>query len=73
MDGKNIADFVDPDIEEKLAALEAEEERLLRLEAEEMDEDIDLAPVSPPLECAFLCTSACTSTNPSVLVRVAAN
>lgn len=26
--GKNVADFVDPDIEEKLAALEAEEERL---------------------------------------------
>lgn len=26
--GRNIADFVDPDIEEKLAALEAEEERL---------------------------------------------
>ncbi|KIX02430.1 uncharacterized protein Z518_08371 [Rhinocladiella mackenziei CBS 650.93] len=26
--GKNIADYVDPDIEEKLAALEAEEERL---------------------------------------------
>jgi hypothetical protein len=28
MDGKNIADFVDPDIEEKLEALEREEERL---------------------------------------------
>jgi len=26
--GKNVADYVDPDIEEKLAALEAEEERL---------------------------------------------
>ncbi|KAK5074973.1 Nucleolar GTP-binding protein 1 [Lithohypha guttulata] len=26
--GRNVADFVDPDIEEKLAALEAEEERL---------------------------------------------
>lgn len=28
MDGKNVADFVDPDIEEKLEALEREEERL---------------------------------------------
>ncbi|EJD02560.1 P-loop containing nucleoside triphosphate hydrolase protein [Fomitiporia mediterranea MF3/22] len=40
MDGKNIADFVDPDIEEKLEALEREEERL----AEEgfYDENSDL-------------------------------
>ncbi|KAF8324474.1 uncharacterized protein EI90DRAFT_3157382 [Cantharellus anzutake] len=29
MDGKNIADFIDPDIEEKLAALEREEEKLI--------------------------------------------
>ncbi|CAG8437906.1 16802_t:CDS:10 [Acaulospora morrowiae] len=29
MDGKNVADFVDPDIEEKLDALEREEERLM--------------------------------------------
>lgn len=28
MDGKNIADFIDPDIEDKLDALEREEERL---------------------------------------------
>lgn len=28
MNGKNIADYIDPDIESKLAALEAEEERL---------------------------------------------
>ena len=28
MDGKNIADFIDPDILEKLDALEREEERL---------------------------------------------
>ena len=28
MDGKNIADFIDPDIMEKLEALEREEERL---------------------------------------------
>ncbi len=29
MDGKNIADFIDPDIEDKLEALEREEERLI--------------------------------------------
>lgn len=34
MDGKNVADFIDPDIEEKLLALEAEEEALLKAEAE---------------------------------------
>jgi len=28
MDGKNVADFIDPDIEEKLEALEREEEKL---------------------------------------------
>lgn len=28
MDGKNVADFIDPDIAEKLDALEREEERL---------------------------------------------
>lgn len=28
MDGKNVADFLDPDIEAKLDALEREEERL---------------------------------------------
>ena len=28
LDGKNVADFIDPDIEEKLEALEREEERL---------------------------------------------
>jgi nucleolar GTP-binding protein len=29
MDGKNVADFIDPDIEEKLEALEREEEKLI--------------------------------------------
>ena len=32
MDGRNIADFVDPDILEKLEALEAEEEAQLASE-----------------------------------------
>lgn len=40
MDGKNIADFVDPDILEKLDALEKEEEQLeAELEAAKMGED----------------------------------
>jgi nucleolar GTP-binding protein len=43
MDGKNIADFIDPEIEEKLDALEREEERLIAEgfyeEADEMEDD----------------------------------
>lgn len=40
MDGKNIADYVDPDIEKKLADLEEEEEQLLEeLAAQRMGED----------------------------------
>lgn len=42
MDGKNIADFVDPDIEKKLAELEDEEEQLLEeLAAQRMGEEPD--------------------------------
>mmetsp|Transcript_54472 Transcript_54472/g.132195 ORF Transcript_54472/g.132195 Transcript_54472/m.132195 type:complete len:724 (-) Transcript_54472:148-2319(-) len=40
MDGKNIADYVDADIEKKLEELEAEEDQLLsELEAQRMGED----------------------------------
>mmetsp|Transcript_18275 Transcript_18275/g.37280 ORF Transcript_18275/g.37280 Transcript_18275/m.37280 type:complete len:704 (-) Transcript_18275:2-2113(-) len=40
MDGKNIADFIDPDIDAKLAALEAEEDqRIAELEANRMAEE----------------------------------
>ncbi|KAJ3351103.1 Nucleolar GTP-binding protein 1 [Kappamyces sp. JEL0680] len=43
MDGKNIADFIDPEIEAKLEALEREEERLIAegfyQSEEEMDDD----------------------------------
>ncbi|KAI9340153.1 P-loop containing nucleoside triphosphate hydrolase protein [Zopfochytrium polystomum] len=47
MDGKNIADFVDPDIEARLEALEREEERLVAegfydVEDETFGEDMDL-------------------------------
>ncbi|KNE58961.1 small GTP-binding protein domain [Allomyces macrogynus ATCC 38327] len=46
MDGKNVADFVDPEIEERLAALELEEERLAAEgfydSAPEEDEDSDM-------------------------------
>jgi nucleolar GTP-binding protein len=40
MDGKNIADFIDPDIAEKLEALEREEERLEAEGFYDADEDI---------------------------------
>ena len=39
MDGANIADFIDPAIESKLAELEAEEEALMQAAAEGMDMD----------------------------------
>jgi nucleolar GTP-binding protein len=40
MEGKNIADYVDPEIEKKLAELETEEDQLLaELEAQRMGED----------------------------------
>jgi len=35
--GKNVADFYDPDIEKKLAALELEEDKLLNLEKDELN------------------------------------
>jgi nucleolar GTP-binding protein len=38
--GKNVADFYDPDIEEKLLALEEEEDKLLRMEFD-MEELMD--------------------------------
>merc|ERR1711871_1334882 len=41
MDGKNIADFIDPNIEEALAELEAEEAELIKQQGEMMDEDDD--------------------------------
>jgi len=40
-DGHNVADFVDPDIEERLAELEREEEAMLEEEENEMDDDED--------------------------------
>lgn len=39
LDGKNIADFVDPEIEEKLRQLEEEEDALLAEEGIRMEED----------------------------------
>jgi nucleolar GTP-binding protein len=40
MDGKNVADFIDPDIEEKLEALEREEEKLQADGFYDSEEDI---------------------------------
>jgi len=39
LDGKNIADFIDPEIEAKLKALEDEEEALLAEEGLKMEDD----------------------------------
>ncbi len=45
MDGKNIADFIDPDIAEKLEALEREEE-MLETEGFYDDRDDIVSPLS---------------------------
>jgi nucleolar GTP-binding protein len=45
MDGKNIADFIDPDIEEKLEALEREEEKLAAEGFYDSEEDM-VTPIS---------------------------
>lgn len=37
-DGKNVQDFVDPDIDAKMQSLEKEEEALLQKELEQQDE-----------------------------------
>lgn len=49
MDGRNVADFVDPDIEAQLAQLEKEEDALAAAAALEVG--------VPSLDC-WLCTSA---------------
>ena len=41
MNGKNVADFIDPEIEEKLEALEREEERLIAEGFYDEDESMD--------------------------------
>lgn len=41
MDGKNVADFIDPEIQEKLEALEREEERLIAAGFYNSDDEIE--------------------------------
>lgn len=41
MDGKNVADFIDPEIQEKLEALEREEERLIAAGFYDSDDEMD--------------------------------
>jgi nucleolar GTP-binding protein len=48
MDGKNVADFIDTDIEEKLDALERAEERLQAEGFYDSDDDIVRPPLSLP-------------------------
>ena len=48
MDGKNVADFIDPDIAEKLEALEREEERLQAEGFYDSEEDMVRSPFFRP-------------------------
>ena len=48
MDGKNVADFIDPDIAEKLEALEREEEKLQAEGFYDSEEDIVRFPFFDP-------------------------
>ena len=54
MDGKNIADFIDPDIIEKLEALEREEEKLEAEGFYDSEEDMVIIPLSLFVYC-LLC------------------
>lgn len=47
MDGKNIADFIDPEIEEKLRLLEEEEDALLAEEGLKMESDTEGTELNP--------------------------
>lgn len=51
LDGKNVADFIDPDIAEKLEALEREEEKL---QAEGFYENDEI--IVSPLQISLLIT-----------------
>ena len=53
MDGKDIADSIDPDIEEKLEALEREEERLTAEGFYDSEEGMVSPHVSPLLDRAY--------------------
>ena len=55
LDGKNVADFIDPDIMEKLEALEREEEKL---EAEGFYQSDDEEIVSLPASSGPLCENS---------------
>ena len=65
MDGRNVADFIDPEIADKLEALEREEERL---EAEGFY-DSEGEMVSPFLHTRFLSLVLTHSSLPSVRFR----
>ena len=68
MDGKNIADFIDPDILEKLDALEREEEKLQAEGFYDSESDmVSLAPLvtSASLNGTFRSLTRTTSAKPS--------
>jgi hypothetical protein len=70
MDGKNIADFIDPDIAEKLEALEREEERLEAEGFYEEDEAIVRASACVVM-VALICVRSSTRTTNVKLSRPA--
>jgi len=64
MDGKNIADFIDPDIAEKLEALEREEEKLQAEGFYDNDEEMVILPFVPsPPNHFFIFFSSTLMTN----------
>ena len=66
MDGKNVADFIDPDIADKLEALEREEERLQAEGFYDSEEDM----VSAPPPSSFLSYTPLNSLSPTQPVRL---
>ena len=69
MDGKNVCDFIDPEIEAKLNALEEEEERLEAEGFYDDDEEIVRSPLSLSFRISDLMVCRWTMGRPSYLKR----
>lgn len=69
MDGKNVYDFIDPEIEAKLNALEEEEERLEAEGFYDDDEEIVRSPLSLSFRISDLMVCRWTMGRPSYLKR----
>jgi hypothetical protein len=66
MNGKNVADFIDPDIAEKLDALEREEEKLQAEGFYDSEEDMVYILTCPP---SCILTYAGSSLNPRMSAK----